>query len=1349
MSSKRTNNSVTGSQQKKHKTVDHNGYLHKTLLESGLILKYPPEKCMASDEPVIIIRNIKKNVQKHFDYPRNITDLFTSLEQECQNLDLFKQYLFPNIVRNIGDNSEEYVLQDSVFKILLSVPILQNKLADYIFDKAIDLSAESKCGPWIQMILKCFSSLDNLSNTDKIATHLINLLDITTEKIVRLEIISAIPDIIGDQEHSNIAAEMSRILSEDHDLIPAILECLSYLCLSKEDYEQLQKKTLNILMSLSKCAHFPNFVKFLLQPARINDAAYLDAVQGLRNTLGWSTSISKQQEIATSQVLTAVAIRNSMVSSKVIANAWLKVASTVKSSTDHKPIDIIILLILYSTSEEKQKLVDNVIKKQIKCNVLKEVLVDECFEKFKPILKDYLKHLICLTNSLMKVKADTTIASFASHLYTLMLSRLDDSCQTVVSEILQLGLDSKHCVLNILFILNNVASQDLSILKPQSVQMLTLLDRMDDMNLDEIRAVMNLLCCLAYSYENSVVRDDIHMIIRKELSSSSPKIKVQGILASIHAVKYLMGSCNDDHTPDLPDDNSFGSVSHLSEGDLREAALIIELVSRSTRQFPDMIAFFYDELSKIVEEATHINKQFLLWLTEAVTNDLQQNFIVENIEPERIGELKLSFQYCLNAESEMDEVIAINIAGLALQPKSEINVSILPPLFQLVQKLHCKQYDGNLSNIDALLGCPVIMPKIALDLIEDLDSTTVSNILDCLIHCVNWFRELLNAFAIQDDDALKMKILHRVVQIEELEILCEQIILKSNIIYKPPACNFNINKYTGATDEKKPLQTRTSKQKAQKVNTQDNTVVPETIKTQTTQDNPNTVKNKLVAIHNIPLRHLGLSVLHLFNNDLSTTDQGDEINMSIKILKFLLKCVNINIENILITKIKRQTFLSKHEQSFVYDKKKAEECAKSINKILPKTVDYLKTITFFLDDFMASHDSQNENTFIFTPEVFDYITCLEYIFNMLATYFKWIGFRNNQNSLLKSSLRTIAFTDNTNLVSLKDLVSAVAKHLLKYEKYCFQLTTAVALIELLKSVQEYSENTLTLKVLRDMAHNFLSQKWNTPDGVPEKGLLFNQSVDKFAALYFINNEILELKTLTIQLLNDIKVLKGRNDTLSTLKTINKGNFSILYRNLGTAVHEATKSRLSKGLTNTEHLDLWKDVAVILKHMSDIAKTLENRNNLSSFFNKSLPVLKLFLSQGVPILELQLKHNTEEVLEILKILQQSTRFLQSLCCHSRLKKDIVLISKVPYMRQLLETLIYKVKAALAANKCSEAFWMGNLKNKNIHGEIIASQESIESEQSVENDDEELPDDVESENSDDDILNPDSKSISDIV
>lgn len=1336
--------SPLGSAKKVKTLLDPKNYLHKTLQESGLCLKHPPDKCKTTQESIHVIRSIKKNLEKHFEYPSNVTELFVSLEKECQNSDVFKHYLFPNIVRVSGDSVDEYAINDSVLKILLNIPLLQNKLVDYIFEKAIDLAALSECEPWIQMILKCFSALDSVVDMEKISSNLVNLLDIASEKMVRLEIITAIPDIIGDQEHNNISMELSRILSEDHELVPAILECLSYLCLSDDQYELLQKKTLNILLSLSKCNYFPNFVKFLLIPSRMSDSAYLEAVQGLRNALGWSASMAKPQDIASSQVLTATAIRNSMISSKNIANSWLKVVSNCKINTDHKPIDLVILLILFSTSEEKQKQVENVIKKQIKFDTLRVDLLDEAYEKFKPMLKHHLKHMMELANSLLKNKSDPVVESFATYMYTLIFSKLKECCQTVVAELLQLGLDSKQCVMSILHIMNTVASKDMFLLKPQSVQMLTLLDRMDNMTLDEVRAVMNLLCGLAYSCENSVIRDDLQMIIRKELCSSNPKIKIQGILAGVHAVKYLTASNDDNVTREMPDNISYGSTTHLPEGDLREAAQIIEMISTSTKPFPDMIAFFYDELSKIVSDALFINQNFMSWLTDAVVNDLQQNFVIDSLQTQELSDLKLCMQYCLNADSEIEEDIAINIAGLTLQSENGICIGILSPLFQLVQILHCKQYEGNLSNIDALLGCAIVMPKFDIDLIEDIDSCLINSILDCLVHCVNWFRELLNAFTAQDDNILREKILKRVLQVEELERVIGIILIKSKVSYKPPVSTFNINKYTGEHIVNKPVNIQNIKQKPQKKNVGEDNVLPESSRSQATQPNYS-YKNKIDTINNINFRQLNFNLLQLLQLNLTNEKESDN-KLTVKMLNFILVSINRNLEHTLVSKIKRRTFLTKQEVTS-YDPKKAETCAKLVNEALPKLLDHMQFLTSFLEN-QISTSRQNDNDILCNTEIMEYLSCLENIYIMLTIFFKWIGFRNQNNALLKTSLRTVASSDSA-ILSLKDLLKVVAEKFENHETYCLQLSTAVALVELINAIQSFSDSEHILRIMRNTAQNFLSQQWKTLDGDLERGLLFNQRVDRLASIYFLNKEVLALKKLTEHLTTETQNLKSRNVTLNTLKCINKANFPILYRNLGTAIYEATKSSLTKGMTNSEHLGLWNDVATIMKHMSDIAKALDNRNNLSAFFKKSLPLLKLFISQGMPILELQFKTKTQEVIEILKILQQSTRFLQTLCCHSRLKKDTALMSKVPFMRQLLETLIYKVKAALAANKCSEAFWMGNLKNKNIHGEIIATQQSIDGDESVENCDDQLPEEDEIGESEDEMPNPETDSVSDLV
>lgn len=71
----------------------------------------------------------------------------------------------------------------------------------------------------------------------------------------------------------------------------------------------------------------------------------------------------------------------------------------------------------------------------------------------------------------------------------------------------------------------------------------------------------------------------------------------------------------------------------------------------------------------------------------------------------------------------------------------------------------------------------------------------------------------------------------------------------------------------------------------------------------------------------------------------------------------------------------------------------------------------------------------------------------------------------------------------------------------------------------------------------------------------------------------------------------------------------------------------------------------------------------------------------------------------------KFLRKSSNFILQAV------KDTAIITMIPSLRETLTQLVYKVQAALAANKCSAVFWTGTLKNKDINGDEILSQVRI--------------------------------------
>ena len=69
----------------------------------------------------------------------------------------------------------------------------------------------------------------------------------------------------------------------------------------------------------------------------------------------------------------------------------------------------------------------------------------------------------------------------------------------------------------------------------------------------------------------------------------------------------------------------------------------------------------------------------------------------------------------------------------------------LIPHFRLLSKCISKQQNGDMQDIDALLGCPLWMPKC--EKIEAMSPQELNYFCDVLFYCLNWLREMINTFS--------------------------------------------------------------------------------------------------------------------------------------------------------------------------------------------------------------------------------------------------------------------------------------------------------------------------------------------------------------------------------------------------------------------------------------------------------------------------------------------------------------------------------------------------------------------------------------------------------------------------
>uniref|UniRef100_A0A5K3FB38 Transmembrane protein n=1 Tax=Mesocestoides corti TaxID=53468 RepID=A0A5K3FB38_MESCO len=102
-------------------------------------------------------------------------------------------------------------------------------------------------------------------------------------------------------------------------------------------------------------------------------------------------------------------------------------------------------------------------------------------------------------------------------------------------------------------------------------------------------------------------------------------------------------------------------------------------------------------------------------------------------------------------------------------------------------------------------------------------------------------------------------------------------------------------------------------------------------------------------------------------------------------------------------------------------------------------------------------------------------------------------------------------------------------------------------------------------------------------------------------------------------------------------------------------------------------------------------------------------LENLLRCAMPFFNALFRTHASEVLAFLRNVQQLTRFLQRTCVHAKTRREARLTPLIPQTRKCLEAFVYSVKLLLSQNKCVDAFWLGNLKNRDLSGQEVGFKE----------------------------------------
>ncbi|CAH0552564.1 unnamed protein product [Brassicogethes aeneus] len=1307
-------------------TAKELSYFQETLKETGVTVSFDEESTYLNQEQAIVVRDLE-NLLK---YPNSNQQQFVrELKIFFKDEEYLRKSFVPTILKKPDSQDTLQNHQESLIRLLLKVNSLQKEVINVILEEITkDATEEHEDTSWLRLLINSLRYLPYINEPRNLTVKLLDILEISG-LASQLEILDSIPDIIPDSQYYETAEQLGKLLDlGDDNLSGAIIDCLNALNLDSTIRAQVQDKILSNIIAGPSLKIFPVLLEFLMADTKIQNN--FQTFIKIRNSLD-TLMMSVDSEKDSNKIVIFSKLQMYCRTSKIISEAWINTISGIKNPADHKPVDLLILFMLHATSKLKNKSIETLMRKKVTTGFFKINHLDRLFDEFMPqqLLKEYFTTMVEIGCNLLRLTQVPEVVEFAMALFKILFAHSYTEIvyrkELLDNLILLTGFTKSDTVEIVLKLLSEFLN-DFKKMQQHTVLLMLLLEKLDTFELKDVKQVFEILCTLTCGEKAeecmSGLKDEIHILVRKQLSSSKRNIKHRGIISAVVMAKHLATTNKE---PSEIGEESVISIASLPQGNTRDAACLLELSCTSCANCPELMGLYYDQLASMLMTTQYLDKYFMGWLYETITHNFQTIFITETL-PESTMDLEFSMQYELNSKEDLS--LGVNIGGLTVDPKNSHKnyILLLAPHFRLLRLLHYRQHDGDLSSIDALLGSAVILPKFQK--LDDLEYDQLRHTANCIFHCVNWFREVISAFVTQDCTSVRLKVIKRLRNLIEVEDLLYYSMQRLTD-HRLPVCYFDsLSQVTKQNLSLKEGKSAKNPRKKLKTNNDVNeTTIASTPGTSAVKTKASKKQMKNITVqHSIVFREVDTDLVKLLKYPLDITDSSESQSTTLNIhqLKFILKDFVMKMGVLTKGKEKGLSHLNVVTPISIIT-----DCV----CILPKLDMHLQVIIKEVVKLLDKTDWRHDLPPLYTKEALELRTCFGLIVEIFYYTFSWSGFQNSKNfDLLRKILKSLLTGQSQNLNSANRLIMDLIKKLSGYIDKCLDITHGMYLLQTMESLYATTVTSPDIqKIIVSTSSRLLGVRWYSSKSSLHIGKTANFGIEIFIKVYLKNANLKTLSGIVGSLQEQCVLLRTKEDCLHMLASIDKHNFHLFYSGVCTALHNRVKSDVLS-LTNDEHLVLWKTTAMTMQGLMSIAKTHESKTNLTSFLKKSIAILKIFLSHGIPILEIMLRHNPDDVLSIFKSIQTNTRFLHHLCCYSKVTKDTGIMSYVPQFRLTLETLIYRVKAALVANNCSAAFWMGNLRNRDLQGDDILTQSTVVSEENDKNDNEdqemeELPED----------------------
>ncbi|XP_014703630.3 Fanconi anemia group D2 protein isoform X1 [Equus asinus] len=1369
-----------------HSEVEENDSVFVKLLKtSGIILKTGESQHQLAVDQIIFQKKLFQTLKKHPSYPKIIEEFISGLESYIEDQDSFRNCLVSCERLQDEEASMGTSYSKSLIKLLLGIDILQPAIIKTLFEKLPEFLFEKVNTDGISMprlIISQLKWLDRVVDGKDLTTKIMQLISIAPVYLQH-DFITSLPEIIGDSQHADVGKELSDLLTENTSLTVPILDVLSSLRIDPKLVSEVRQLVMGKLSSV-RLDDLPVIIKFILHSVTTTDAleviselreqldlqhcvlpSQLQASQSRLKSKGRRSSSGNQENSGQDCVILLFDVIKSAVRyEKTISEAWIKAIESTPSGSEHKIFDLTMLLIIYSTNTQTKKYIERVLRNKIRSGCFQEQLLQSTFYVHYLVLKDVCPSILSLAQSFLH-SLDQSIILFGSLLYKYAFKFFDTYCQQEVVGALVTHICSGNEaeVDTALDILLDLVVVNLSAMRLNAVFVKGILDYLENMSPQQIRKLFYILSTLAFSKQHeasSHIQDDMHLVIRKQLSSTIFKYKLIGIIGAV----TMAGIMAADRSSSLTQGRAA-----LSSEQCTQVTSLLQLVHSCSKQSPWASALYYDEFANLIQGGKLAPKA-LEWAGQTIFNDFQDAFVVDFCAvPEGDYPFPVKALYGLEEYSSRDG-IAINLLPLLFsedfakdggrmtsQESDQKLVSplCLAPYFRLLRLCVERQHNGNLEEIDGLLDCPVFLTDLEPG--ERLESMSVkehSFLCSLIFLTLNWFREVVNGFCQQKSPEMKGKVLTRLKHIVELQRILEKY-LADIPDYVPPPANFDLETLDITPHTSTAVSAKIRKQgniggrkrKADDSKTSSSDTLSKedssecdptsSDRSQLEKDFKGKEEKTSVSLQNYRafFRELDIEVFSILHCGLVTkcildtemhTEATEVVQLQPPELLFLLEDLSQKVENMLTPSVARRVpFLkSKGSRNIGFShlhQRSAQEIAHSIVRLLTPMCNHLENIHNYFQCLAAENQGVVDGPGVKGQEYHIMSSCYQRLLQIFHGLFAWSGFFQPENyNLLYSALEVL-----TNRLKqrepdqpLEELLSQSFHYLQNFRHSIPSFHCALYLIRLLMVLLEKSTApTQNKEKIASLARQFLCRVW--PRGEKESSNIPNDQLHALLSIYLEHTDSVLKAIEEIAGVGVPELINSPKDaSSSTFPTLTRHTFVIFFRVMMAELEKTVKG-LQAGTAadsqqiHEEKLLYWNMAVRDFSILINLIKVFDSRPVLHVCLKYGRLFVEAFLKQCMPLLDFSFRKHREDVLSLLETFQLNTRLLHHLCGHSKIHQDTKLTKHVPLLKKTLELLVCRVKAMLVLNNCREAFWLGNLKNRDLQGEEIISQNSQES------------------------------------